>query len=85
MLKRLFKLALRADHGTRVHANNAVLSSRFDHLCVNTSNPEKLANNTRVKLEPIRRDQRPAHEVASRHSVIEQGRCISIASATNDR
>jgi hypothetical protein len=57
------------DRRTHVDANNAILSQRFNNLCIDTSKAEKLASNTRIKFESIGRDQRSAHKVTSRPAI----------------
>jgi len=84
MLKRSLKSSQGADHGADFHAHDSVLSQDCENLCVDTSNTEELANDPTIILEAVSRDQRRAGEVASRDSVIEELRCVSVASSAND-
>ncbi len=84
VLKRCLMLSHHADHGAHFYTNDAVLSQCLDDLCMDTKDTEELANDPTIVLEPVGRDQWGTGKMPSRHSVIEQVRCVSITSSAND-
>jgi hypothetical protein len=82
--QRLFQAPWCADHRSSLDLDNAIIPARLDDLAIETRWAEDATDNSMVKLESVRGDQRETFETHSAGYISEKGESVPVAPSSDD-